>query len=438
VSAQTLTQFLGDEDPPIAAPQPVTAPVDDPEVGQTAEPLPAFPTLTGSIHELASALDPDLPYQFKVMAIMTRIGLALSGGLHLSGEAKIMTRLYTVLVSKRWRGKTAANEQIGNLLDETLGYVSESSIDSGPALVQAFQEQIEAQGMARGPAKLLMNADEAKDVFEKAKETQQGRNTLFSELLKLYENGRTGNRTVRGGRVVITDAHLGFIGGATPAGYERMWGKTGGGADGLQSRFVPIGTDAGTLPLRRKQTDWTAVNIAVDKIRAQVRDVMAASATVTIQEDAYATFKSWWDAVTAPSHDSEGEDEGHASRLSDIVKKFVMLLAVTNDTLIVDCRLMEMGITFGTHVLAARERYNPDDNTSHVQGFENAILNVVKKYGPTSDRDFLIRVNPKTRAGGFGPYLMAMKNLRAAGALVDCGTNRSGKIRWGTANQRVN
>ena len=73
-----------------------------------------------------------------------------------------------------------------------------------------------------------------------------------------------------------------------------------------------------------------------------------------------------------------------------------------------------------------------------VQGFENAILNVVKKYGPQTERDFLIRVNPKERAGGFGPYLMALKNLRAASAMVECGVSRKGKVRWGTPNQRVN
>jgi hypothetical protein len=116
-----------------------------------------------------------------------------------------------------------------------------------------------------------------------------------------------------------------------------------------------------------------------------------------------------------------------------------MVLAITNDTLEVTPELMNMGIGLGVHVIAARAKYNPGDSAGYTQAFENVILKVVEKYGPQTERELVKRVSPKNRAGGYGYYLMALKNLKAdcARELVECKKTRVGSIMWGLPRQRV-
>ncbi len=69
-------EFSSDDEPP---------PTSDAKESEVEE-VPEFPAITGSIQELVEALAPDIPREFKIMAAVTRIGLALSGKVHLEGE----------------------------------------------------------------------------------------------------------------------------------------------------------------------------------------------------------------------------------------------------------------------------------------------------------------------------------------------------------------
>jgi hypothetical protein len=309
--------------------------------------------------------------------------LALSGKTSLEFEPKMQPRFYTAMVAEMWRGKTAANEQIGELLDPICIYNNKYSVDSGPALVTAFSKALGEQ------KKLLLSPDEIKDVFEKSKESANGKSSMFGELLKLFENNKTGHSTMKDGDKQIENAHLALIGGATPKSYENMWMKSGGGNDGLQSRFTVVGTDAAELPLQRRHTDTEAAARAVTQIARQIEN---APAYIRISASAWAVLEAWWAPI---------KGNKHANRLTDIVKRLMVVLAVTTDTATVSAELMRVGVAFGTHVLACRERFNPEDAMSHIQAFEHRIERCLEKRGEMTRRELMANVKPTRHPGGY-------------------------------------
>ena len=109
----------------------------EPEPEIIDEPLPEFPTLGGSIAEFADALCPDVPREFKIMSAVTRVGLAISGKVQLEAELHLQPRFYTCFIAEPGRGKTAAIKETRVI---NSGYREVPSIDSAPALVDAFAE----------------------------------------------------------------------------------------------------------------------------------------------------------------------------------------------------------------------------------------------------------------------------------------------------------
>jgi hypothetical protein len=237
------------------------------------EELPDFPRLSGSLSQLADALCPDIPYEFKVMAAVTHWGLIRSGLDVLENEPHLQPRFYTCFIKEPGWGKSAALNEVRTIMQIlSVRYSAMSSIDSGPALVDEFSDRADKMKMAGDDksARVLLDPDEMRDLFEKAKVSSQGRNSLFTELLKLYESNRTGNRSRKAGKSQIENAHLAILAGATPQGYETMWTGTGGGSLGLQSRFVLVTTSAGKMPIKKTPTDGTALADCVKRLMDQV------------------------------------------------------------------------------------------------------------------------------------------------------------------------
>jgi hypothetical protein len=108
--------------------------------------------------------------------------------------------------------------------------------------------------------KIVLAPDELKTLFEKGKNNDGNGSSLLGEFLKLYEGNKTGNRTRRLGIIDVTDAYRAIIDGNTHTSYETMWAMTGGAADGLQSRFTLVGSNAGVARSQalRKPTDTDA------------------------------------------------------------------------------------------------------------------------------------------------------------------------------------
>lgn len=388
------------------------------------EPLPNFTDcLSGSIAEYARAVEPDLPMEFKVMAAVTKIGLALSGRVELFGYDNLQPRFYSALVSPKWHGKSAAIEKMK--LDNEAWYGLLDSLDSAPVLVTNFKEracavisQASQEREGRICTRILLSPDELKDVFEKSKASKEAKGNIGTMLLKLFEGNRCSNNTKKGGNQVVDTAHLAMLGGCTPEGYYTMWQNISGAAGGLQSRFTTIGTNSLQVPQRRRPSDVKAATEAFARITNQVTSPMP---VIYTSDEAEEVMADWWETVQLNEQ---------VARLSDIIRRFLVVLAVTNDTDRVDVRLMEQGIDFGRHVLKARERFNPKDSVSNIQDFENRIETAFDKHGPMTDRMLMNAIHPERHAGGYGAFNTAKRNLADAGRIIPATTGGSSRKKF--------
>src|SRR5207253_2761373 len=126
----------------------------EPEVVE--EQLPEFPQITGSIADLADALCPDIPREFKIMAAFTRVGLMLTGRVSLENETHLQPRFYTCAIGEKGCGKSASNNEVARRLNQLGDYHSVPSVDSGPALVDSCREQDQIMYRGRPFAKVLL------------------------------------------------------------------------------------------------------------------------------------------------------------------------------------------------------------------------------------------------------------------------------------------
>jgi RepB DNA-primase from phage plasmid len=378
------------------------------------EPLPEFPVIPGTIGELAEVLAPDVPREFKIMAATTRIGLMLTGRVCLGSEPFLQPRFYTCLVAPPGRGKGAATNET-RCLDGVCDYLWVPSVDSGPALVDAFVEQAERFENPTGLSKVLLIPDEMTYLFEKSKSGRDSRNSLFGELLTLYEYNSTGNRARRneGDNPELQNAALAMLGGATEQGFDEMWTASRGASGGLQSRFCVIVTTAPPIPGVQRLTDAIKLAPLLSRIKTQINQT---GIKLGMTEDAQKMLQEW-----AASHQGTNAE----TRSADMVKRFLMVLAVTNDTNTIDSPLMKVGIEFGDYLIKVRERWMPVDASSVVQKFEHVILDMFKRHGQLTERDLVRLVHPDRRPGGFQSYNMAVAALQRSGRIIRAGTKNN-------------
>jgi Bifunctional DNA primase/polymerase, N-terminal/Primase C terminal 1 (PriCT-1) len=395
--------------------------VDDPD--EPEQPLPDFTSMiTGSIADLARAWEHDLPMEFKVMTLVTKIGLALSGKITLEGYENLQPRFYTTLIAPRWYGKTAVIETSG--FDDRELYDTAFSLDSGPVLVRNFLARHsylhpDALTLTPDPLALLLSPDEIKDVFEKSKSSKESKDSIQTKLLRLHDSNKVGNNTLRGGNVNLTTAHFAMLGGATPEGYDGMWINTGGGMNGMQSRMSAVGTNNGQVPQRRRPSDKNIVAVNRVRIMAQIRSVSQGTLMPTTEE-AETVMADWW---TPQSKIPQ------SSRVPDIVRRLAEVYAVTNDMDSITEAIMRMALPFGDHLIAMRVKYNPQDSVSNVQAMENRIEDCYKKYGDMADRQLMRRVQPARYPGGYQAFGSARRAMKDAGAIRSKGKVRHGQYK---------
>jgi len=412
---------------------------------ENEEPFPECPVFTGPLTDLAKALYPSLPLEFKQIGLIVRWGLLRSGIDKLQWEPHLQPRFDVIMVSLPNRGKTAANNETRKAIDDIIrmaksetvarnsvqptsrvfgDFVTLASADSGPFLVDKFYDlineaakQVSAGITTDDAGKIMFDPDEISDVFEKARSSTGRVSTLFTEFLKLHSGNRTGNGTKRTGDKPVDKAHLAIFGGTTVEKYRTLWTGTGAGGDGLMSRFIPVTTNAPQVPPVPLPTDLVAVNKACQRL---AKLALMPGQEIVFDTDAVRMMTEWWESVDS--------SKKNATRVLEMVKQLLIVLAVTNapenhtgTTLTVGADLMGQAIKFGDYIIAARERLNPADSWSHIQAMENSIIAYFRKHAarrnPKSRNDCRRGIRPDRLPGGLGAFKYAWENCVNTGVL---------------------
>jgi hypothetical protein len=123
----------------------------------------------------------------------------------------------------------------------------------------------------------------------------------------------------------------------------------------------------------------------------------------TMTASAVKCYENWWDVLD--------QDDPMVTRLEEVVKKLLIVLARSNDVSEIDERLVNQATALASFVLECRRKFNPQDAVSWVEAREHDIRKAFKKHGPMSLRECRQRVSPHKKQGGLGPYLQAQRNL---------------------------
>lgn len=367
--------------------------------------LPEFPRLPGSLGELVDGITDDIPYEHKALAALTYMGLALSGNTELAQPYNhLQPRFYSCFVGPPGSGKSTAQQEINRAL-AGVGKVSvERSSNSGPALVTALDEN----------RRLLYFPDEITGAFQKAKHGK-----MFDDFKTLYEDNKISNR-VKAKATVVTGCHFAIVGTCTRESFGQMWQRTGGGSDGLQSRFV-LSFSESRMPHRRTLNNDFLVEIAVDNLKQVLSEVPQ---VIELPEKVGA----FTDGLTGDGGSHINPDY---ARVVDMGRRFVLILAACNGRKQVDDETMRLGRAFIDYQIAAYEPLLPADAYSFVEEFEHRILSFFKKHQPASFRDCRNNIRPENSPGGFGPFKAGFNNLTSTGKLLPAGdANRVGTVRY--------
>jgi hypothetical protein len=399
----------------VSAPQPTADPsaaaiIDEPEIKDEDEVLPEFPRLPGALGQLVEGITNDIPYEHKALAAITYMGIGLARRVSLVPDHWLQPRFYACLVATASAGKSAAEFEVRRALtgDVLKDVYVELSIDSGPALVQALQEN----------RRLILSPDELADQFEKARAGATGRNSLFGELLRLFESNETGNHTKQrkgeGGRVELHDALFALIGGTTTERFERMFQGTGAVASGLQSRFV-LSYSEQRMPRLKTPNDDESVRAACADLS---RAVNADGLRLRLSEAAQDAIMDW-----RPFEDDGAEK---MKRVLDMAKRFALVVAASQQSTGIDESTMRLALQFADYQIALREKLFPPDAATHVQAFENRILKFFERNARSTQQVAINKMRPELSPGGYTAHNAAWAALVRAGRLKVAGKTRVG------------
>jgi hypothetical protein len=368
---------------------------------QIEERIPSLPRITGTIHDLAVAIAPGLPYECKVAALFTVIGAILSGKVGLEGASHIQPRLYTCEIGIKGSGKSGANKEVKDALRPLMGDVFlQPSVDSGPALVQSLRQH----------PRMILDPDELSDLFEKARASKEGKNGLANELLKLHDQNVTGNNAK--GNIALfgeqeqnlDNAQISILAGATPSGFPELWTNTSGKRGGLQTRFTLFHTAAKMVPEPQPPTDYALVESLVKKLAQRIpENLMVIEYPAALREKHFAWSNRLRETLV--------EDEG--SRAPAFVSRMLIILTVTNGASAVTDEILTQALALADYQVELHRLLMPEDSYGWVQANEQRILAAFKKHGShgLTQNDIRRYVTPHKHPGGIGPFLQAWANL---------------------------
>jgi hypothetical protein len=366
--------------------------------------LPDFPQLNGPLGDLVDGITHDIPYVHKALAAITYMGLALSGRTQLASPyERLQPRFYACFIGPPGSGKSAAVKEVIRALNG-MGKVSvEHSINSGPALVQALDEN----------RRLIYVPDEITGAFKKA---QHGK--MFDDIKTLYEDNTISNR-VKAKVLVVTDCHFSIVGTCTRTSFINMWKGTGGGGDGLQSRFVLTFSEQQMPRIKTANNDF-AVSLAAEQLHAILDNLPQ---TIELPE----TVGAFTFGLTG---NGEHIDPKY-SRVVDMGRRFALVVAASNGLTKIDDQTMELAKAFIDYQIEAYEPLLPEDAWSNVQAFEQRLRAFFKRHSPASKRDARNNIKPEKSPNGYGTFTSAWNNLVNAQVLKPAGdSNRVGTVRY--------
>ena len=289
--------------------------------------------------------------------------------------------------------------------------------------------------------KTLLYADELDKVFETAKPTGSSRNSLFAELLTLYDGHETGNnakanfqlpkeirdRVCKNGdaSININNAQFSLLGGVQPDVFATMWHGVKGSANGLQSRFVMVSSGNNSVPEPQRSGDRALIRQSVDRVMDQVLRYINIETPkiIGMSQDLAEQLRTWWKEC--------GNTHPKAStRTPAMLIRMLVILCATNDVDEVTPELVAQTIAFGDYQVQLAERFMPSDAMTWSAAFEGLILTAFRKHGGAGLTMNQVRryVNPEKHQllGGFGPFLQAWNNLKNTGVLLRIRTNARG------------
>jgi hypothetical protein len=410
---------------------------EEPDLPESAQPFPPFPRLIGVLNELALAIAPSLAYEQKALALLTGVGLKIAGSVKLATDPWLQTRLYSASISPPGQTKSAADKEVRRALwpqplntDESFGTLNDNSrkggqqlyphpplegapiavefsVNSGPALVQLLSES----------PRVFLAPDELAGMFEKARSTSSSPNTLFNELLRLYEGNETGRTVVarrgeKGTHLKLTSVYLAIYGGATPQSFERMWRGTGGDGAGLQSRLTIAYSDC-PLPAFQTLTDGKELQRLMPILNSRLR---AVTENLTMTDEAQTMTVEW----------VAGHQEGLPARALDTAKRVAMILASTLESKCVDAQVMRWALDFAEYQIALKKRLMPADADNNVQAFEHKIVAVFDRNYQATLSQVRRAIHPERHSGGHEAYNRAVTALVRSGRLMVASKTTSG------------
>jgi hypothetical protein len=198
-----------------------------------------------------------------------------------------------------------------------------------------------------------------------------------------------------------------------------MWIKTGGGSDGLQSRFVLSFSDT-PMPRVKTPNDPLLVTTAVSLLKEAIDNVPP---VIDLPDEV--------GAFTEGLAGDGNHIDPRYTRVVDMGRRFALIIAACNGKTKIDAYTMKLAQEFINYQLAAYEPLMPEDAGNAVQMFEHRIVSFFKRHQPASIRDLRNNLKPNKSKNGFGTFQSAVNNLIKTRVLIPSGdANRVGTVRY--------
>lgn len=356
----------------------------------------AFPqsAITGSIGALACTMaeGTEVPEEFYFAAGLTTLGALCTGRLNVAANVDCEPRLFTVLLGE------SADVKKSTALRRTVSLFAPLLAPSlAGERVKLLNGVASAEGLGRilnEHRHVLLCYDEMKALMDKASIQSS---TLLAMTASLFEGTAWSNPTKNPKQSVeVSDGHLSLLGCCTTETYSRMWTPEAI-AIGLPNRLFIVGADRKRKVAWPESPDQGQINEVLGYLRKQLTMLPK---TYDITPKAKARWKEWYESAP-PSE--------HAKRIDTIGFRLMPLLAITNDSEIIDEAVMDIVLSILDYEITIRRLTDPIDADDRIARLEQKITRTLKARGPLTRRDLIRHTN--ARRDGLWAFDKAISHL---------------------------